>query len=158
MGLLKKLDIGLLPLEVFYEISRITCNVAYEIVPLRLRNGKVQILLTRRAADDPFWPNLLHSTGTIMRASDDFKSAKERLLADELPGIKYKGEPVFVYNSAGTTARGSCVAIFHYLETISSPVGEWYDIDNLPDDVIKSQIDGWQRIAKKFEKDVIMKS
>ena len=140
--LLSELEVGIIPGDVFYEIARLIAITATEIVPLRIKNGKVEVLLLRRPKDDPIWPNLWHTPGSVVRSYDtkpDFQDAIERVLNDELLGVK-TSEPCFVKNTFNQSKRGKEVGLIYWVEVIGKPsVGQFFDIDDLPSDRVSTQ-------------------
>ena len=58
------------------------------MVPLRLNiSGNIEVLLTKREASDPVWGGMLHTPGTVMRASDqkpNNEDALSRIIDGEL--------------------------------------------------------------------------
>ena len=68
--LLRELEPGQLPLDIFLEVAKLTVTPILEVVPLRLKSDKVQVLLFEREKSDPIWGGKLHTPGTIIRASD----------------------------------------------------------------------------------------
>lgn len=116
-----------------------------EVVPLRKSsNGKVEILLLKREADDPVWPGQLHVPGTVVRASDapgSFEESLNRILVKELAGVN-TSKPTFVENILHHSGRGMEVSQIFLTEIQGKPVvGEFYDIDDLPQSIVKSQLD-----------------
>lgn len=153
--LLEKIEPGFLPLTVFKEISRVYVSAIVEIVPLRSMNGKTQVLLVRRDKDDSFWPNMVHTPGTVLRPSDktgSLEDAFERILKGEL-GYSGESKPVFVKVRFSNSTRGSEFAAVHYMEiTENIKNGEWYDVDKLPDDLISIQQDLIKMATESFER------
>jgi len=154
--LLKKLEPGLLPFTVFREVTRVYVTAIVEIVPLRLVDGKTQVLMTRRERDDLYWPKLWHTPGTVLRATDkkgDLVDAFERIMKGELG---YQGEyvPVFVYQRFSQSTRGSEFSAVHYVE-ISGEAGkgEWFDVEKLPTDWVETQKEMIEKSVECFKKD-----
>jgi len=133
---LKKLPQGYIPEPIFNEVARIAALTAIEFVPLRKNNDSVEVLLFRRASDDPFWPNMLHTPGTILRAGDiSFEDAYSRLFNDELHSqplpVKFFGNEVILNN------RGRTIIFKHFVDvTDVSTSGEFYNTQYLPDDLL----------------------
>lgn len=139
--ILSKLQPGLMPFDIFHQFARIAVLPIVEVVPLRLQGGKVEVLLTRREADDPIWPSKLHTTGTVLRATDEagsFKTAFERINAEL--GSTQLAPPVFVMNSFNGLGRGREYAAIHWAECLGEPkAGAFYPVDSLPDDLVEGQ-------------------
>ena len=71
----------------------------------------MEVFLTKRPENDEYYPNMLHSPGTILRASDrpgSYLDAFERVQKNEL-GVDFMSPPKF---------------------------GRFYDARNLPDDLV----------------------
>jgi len=133
---LKKIPQGLIPLPIFNEIARLAALTAIEFIPFRKNNDAVEVLLFRRSLDDSFWPSLLHTPGTILRASDTtFDDAYNRLFKDELNckplAIKFIGNEL-ILNERGR------VLLFKYIVDVTDiqTDGEFHDTKSLPDDVL----------------------
>ena len=140
-GLLAKLKPGFLPPPIFHEITRLTATPIVEIVPLRSKDNAVQILLLQRGSDDPVWPNMLHIPGTVLRATDSLETAIDRVLTKELNEAQVS-KPKFVTNILHHSGRGMEASQVYWVEVISSPIdGQFFDTDNLPDNLVKSQLD-----------------
>jgi hypothetical protein len=144
--LLKKLEPGFLPYPIFEQLARIAALPVVEFIPLRLgQHVQVEVLLLDRGPDDPFWPNMLHTPGTIVRATDLHKGephdwqAFERIVQDELKNTKVRG-PHYVGSMFHDSKRGVEQAQIYWIEVIGEPnVGTFYDAAALPDKLIQSQ-------------------
>lgn len=152
---LAKLEPGFLPPEIFYEVVRLAVTTTIEMVPLRRsRTGEVEVLLTRREADDPYWPNQPHVPGTVLRASDregSYADAFMRILEGELAGISTVGEPVFIQNSFHQVKRGRELALIHYVEVAGEPKnGAFYPVNNLPKNIVSHQVWFIKKAAEVF--------
>lgn len=137
---LNSLEVGELPAELFYAISRLMVLCAVEVVPLRMANGTCEVLLTQRPPTDPYWPNQWHNPGSIMRGydtKDGFADAIRRVCAGEL-GLTEWSMPTFVAPYFWKGARGKNVSLVHWLDVTHTEVreGAYYPIDRLPDNII----------------------
>ncbi len=155
--LLKKLEPGFLPYQVFEQVARIVALPVVEFIPLRQSpDGSVEVLLIDRGPADPLWPNMLHTPGTIVRADDLHKGlshgwqAFERIMRDELKDTKV-GEPQYFGSIFHDSKRGSEQAQLYWIEVIGEPrVGRFYDVDELPGSLIDSQSAFIAQAAKDF--------
>lgn len=116
-----------------------------EIVPLRLVDGKVEVLLLEREAGDPFWPGKVHTPGTVVRASDYTDGSLDkvfaRLLQGELEGTKTT-LPHFAFNIFHDSGRGREVSQIFWVEVLDEPkVGMFYPAENLPENLARIQLD-----------------
>jgi hypothetical protein len=153
--ILSKLRPGLLPLPIFLETMRLTVSSIVEVVPLRKRGDSVQVLLTKRKDDDPNWPGMFHTPGTVVRPTDEegsYTSAFERILGGELASVELAGEPQYVGSVFHKVKRGMEDAKVFFVEVNGEPTtGTFHDVSALPDNVVDTQIDFIQMAAKKFK-------
>jgi hypothetical protein len=151
--LLKKLEPGFLPLDVFMQIARLTVLSIIEFVPMRMNDGKVEVLLLSREADDPLWPNELHVPGTVIRPTDtegNIYKAFERILNDELKGTE-SSSPHYVGSNLHPSKRGMEQAQIYWVEVTGEPtIGQFHVVDELPSNVIESQLNFIKLAAKSF--------
>lgn len=143
---LKKLQPGFLPYPIFEQIARLVALPIVEFVPLRKNNDKNEVLLIERPADDALWPGMLHTPGTVIRATDLHKGGEEnweafrRILDDELQGTKV-GSPHYVGSIFHQSKRGAEQAQLYWVEVQGEPnVGTFYDVNKLPGSLIESQL------------------
>ena len=141
-----KLPKGTLPIELFYAVAAKVTVPTMELAPLRVAGNKIEILLTRRAETDPYWPNLWHLTGTVLRADDDegsdFSSGVTRVLRDELHGsIPMIGKPQFVGIHFWDVPRGRELdQVFYFVTNAQDDAvqeGQFFDVTDLPDTTIE---------------------
>lgn len=156
-NMLTKLEPGFLPFDIFMEVSRLVTLSIVEIVPLRKREGIIEVLLTKRDADDPFWPNMLHTPGVVVRPTDEegsYVSAFRRILDDELALVGLNGTPQYVQSTLHKSRRCMEDAKIFYVEVTGQPMtGTFYDAMNLPETIIDSQIDFIQAAVHRFQTD-----
>lgn len=143
-ALLKRLQPGFLPFPVFQEVARLVTTPIVEVVPLRIHDGRTEILLIPRLDDDPTWPGQLHVPGTTVRASDtpgSFDDAFDRIFKGEIASVTVRMSQ-FVLNVLHHSGRGMEASQVHWAEVEGEPEeGEFYDVDNLPDSLVVSQRD-----------------
>lgn len=149
---LKKLNPGFQQFDIFNELARITVLPILEIVPLRLVDNKVvEVLLLKRGREDPVWPNELHTPGTVYR-STDFKKSKEPFdrIMMELDGTEIANLQ-FVDVILNKSKRGVELAQIFWAEVLNEPkIGEFYNVNRLPKNLMKSQVDFIHKAAKDF--------
>lgn len=142
ISLLDRLQPGFLPLEVFLQVSRLVATPIIEVVPVRKNQGKTEILLLPRDADDHLWPGEVHTPGRVIRATDDpeyVQAGVSAIIADELGGAQL-GPVQFVQTVFHASRRGAEFAQIYWAEVIGSPsVGEFFDAQELPHNLIQSQ-------------------
>jgi hypothetical protein len=144
VSLLAKLAPGFYPVPLFLQFSRLTVNPIVEVVPLRNRSGSMEILLLKRDADDQLFAGQLHTPGTVVRPHDStgsFEDALNRVLNDELKGVETT-RPEFVKNVFHNSGRGMEASQVFWAEVLGEPeVGQFYEVDNLPEQLMQSQLD-----------------
>lgn len=141
VSLLRQLQPGFQSLDIFLELMRIMVASVYEVVPLRSGPaGTVEVLLLQRDADDPFWPAMWHTPGTVLRAPDTAQpSLPIARIKAELGGTELS-EPVFVYNLLHTSKRGAEQAQVYWAEVQGEPKkGTFFPAASLPADIVPSQ-------------------
>lgn len=143
VNLLRKLDPGYYPIEIFWEFCRLNKLTSIEILPFVMRDGKpYKILLTNRGEKDRFWKNMYHYTGCVVRANDTLEDSIKRVLNDELSSVKLVSSPKFLFvNFSDNNPRGKSLGLIYYMEVEEySKVGEFFDIDSLPENIVTEQI------------------
>jgi hypothetical protein len=159
---LNKLTPGFLPKDIFLQVTRLCVTPIIEVVPLRKKGHSAEVLLFRRPENDPIWPNKLHTPGTVMLASDEkgsLKSPFARIIEGEMKGVIVYKEPVFVEYTFHQVARGSELALVHLIEVVdNNGLGEFYNVESLPDTIVDTQIEFIQHAAKYFLKQSVSKA
>lgn len=144
VALLAELSPGFYPEPLFLQFSRLTVNPIIEVVPLRTKLGKVEILLIDRDEDDQLFSKKLHTPGTVVRPHDStgsFEDALDRILVEELNGTETT-RPKFVKNIFHNSGRGMEASQIYWAEVLGEPkAGQFYDADNLPERLMRSQLD-----------------
>lgn len=155
--LLAKLQPGFLPYPIFEQIARLVALPIVEFVPLRKHEGNIEVLLIARPDDDPLWPGLLHTPGTVIRATDlnegkqENWPAFERILKDELEGTKVSS-PHYVGSIFHESKRGAEQAQLYWVEVQGEPkVGRFYPVDKLPPSLIDSQVTFIKEATKHYQ-------
>jgi hypothetical protein len=143
--LLSELSPGYYPGPIFQQFSRLTVNPIVEVVPLRRRpDDSVEVLLLERDADDPIFSGQLHTPGTVVRPNDSagsFDDALSRILDYELKGVKTT-PATFVKNILHHSGRGMEASQIFWVELLEDPrVGQFYGVDNLPEQLMQSQLE-----------------
>lgn len=141
---LRGLEAGRQPYELFLEIARLAVLSSVEMVPVRMHDGKPQVLLTQRPEDD-VWSKQWHVPGTIMLPTDkvesshDYDDAFGRIFDHDgelKSGVKVVGKPVYVDSERRKTRRGDEFAAIHYAEVTGEPtVGQFFDAEEFPGNV-----------------------
>lgn len=147
--LLARIPAGFLPFPVFRQVARLAVFSIVEVVPMRIRDGQVEVLLLKRGEEKQdwpeLWPGILHTPGTVIRPTDELGSYKEafrRILQDELHAVELVSEPGYVYNLLHHNKRGTESAQVFIVEVVGEPkVGAFYPADHLPNNIMLSQLD-----------------
>lgn len=151
VSLLSKLSPGFLPQEIFFQMCRLNVLSAFEIIPLRMKEGKVEVLLTERPDNDLFWGGQWHTPGSIILSTDtpdSLNDVKERVLKElNYPQEKYCD---LIYSSMELKKwkRGMTISIYHYLEVEENyGVGRFFPVDELPENIVENQAEVIERVA-----------
>lgn len=141
---LSKLTPGYLPKPIFEQVARLWVTPIVELVPLRKRGEATEVLLLKRPDDDPNWPGMLHTPGTVLRSTDTefgIDNALQRIFTDEL-GVTPASQPVFNNTVFHKVNRGSELASVYFVDMGSAPksTGQWYNAESLPDNIVDTQI------------------
>ncbi|MBU4380853.1 hypothetical protein L6255_03710 [Candidatus Parcubacteria bacterium] len=128
-----------MPTPVYNAVAAKFVLVAIETVILRRKQGKVEVFLAKRPPTDAYYPNMLHSPGTILRASDrpgSYQDAFERVQKNEL-GVNFVFPPEFVGSYYFHTSRGPENSLVFLCEVEKEPkTGKFYDVRNLPENLL----------------------
>ena len=153
--LLKRFEPGFLPYPVFEQVARIVALPIVELIPLRRSGQGIEVLLIARPDDDALWPGLLHTPGTVVRATD-FGLDRElwppfsRIIHDELQSTELSA-PEYVGSTLNRSKRGVEQSQLYWVEVLGAPkVGKFYQIDNLPESLINSQVNFIHEAARNF--------
>jgi hypothetical protein len=142
--LLKRFEPGFLPYPVFEQVARIVALPIVEFIPLRKTDAGIEVLLVARPDDDALWPGLLHTPGTVVRATD-FGTDQAlwppfyRIIHEELQGTEL-GTPHYVGSNLNRSKRGVEQSQLYWIEVLSEPtIGTFYPVTDLPDSLMDSQ-------------------
>lgn len=133
-----------LPTEIFNQFQKVFGGTSLEVVPIRYdTDGKIEVFMLKRPADDPYWPDRFHVPGTMVFAWDWFegnglKKPWQRI-EDKEKIPTSKGVLMEVETKLLDTKRGLETALVNNL-VFSGPVsvdgGEWFKIDELPKNLV----------------------
>ena len=142
VNLLGKLEPGYLPTDIFYAVLRLVVTPTYLAVPLYDNGKKLQVQLIKRGMSDPHWAGLLHLPGTVIIATDKtIEDTYSRLIKNEISDSKIKIGPIYAGYVFDTIPRGREVSIINYVLLEEAPRnGKLYDVDNLPKNIITTEI------------------
>ena len=143
-AILNKLSPGFLPREIFEQYTRLCVTPIVELVPLR-RNGEgaTEVLLFARSDDDPCWPGMLHTPGTVLLSTDvdmGIEAAIDRIISDEIQ-TTLTAKPVFVGSVFHKVARGTELAHVYFIDLAGIEIssGTWINALNLPENIVNTQ-------------------
>ena len=152
--LLSQLAPGFLPYDIFVQIARLVTLPIIEFVPLRLNEGRVEVLLLERSRHDEIWPGELHTPGTVIRPTDnlgEIYKAFERIRKDELMDTEIS-DGYFVGSILHRSKRGSEQGQVFWVEVLGEPkAGKFYPADNMPPNLIESQRKFIAQAVKSFK-------
>ncbi len=137
---LSKIPAGFLKPELFNQVARLGVLTYLEVLAFRQKKESIEVLLTKRDSKDPFWPNMYHNPGTVLRPSDtdySFKDALNRLENDE-----YKQKfpmPFFAGFWFEQLERGKGFGIVCWVELQNCSAGQYFNVNQLPSNLIKGQ-------------------
>lgn len=151
VNLLAQCTPGNLTPEVFEAIARVTVYPAVEFIPLREKDGEIEVLLFERPKNDIIWPSMLHTPGTILRPTDnDMEDVFKRLYKEELMGL-LMDVPISMGFHLSTNSRGRCLLLEYLLRVKGEPnKGVFYRINNLPRNFIPEQLASLNRAVIAF--------
>lgn len=108
-------------------------------MPIRRHESKIEVLLLARSNNDVFWHGGLHIPGCVVRPDDTFDDVKNRLINEELQGIKVR-DLYFLLVEIRKSKRGNEQAQVFMLEVEGdAPVGKFYPINALPNNIVEGQ-------------------
>jgi hypothetical protein len=141
---LSQLMPGEVPIHIFDQIARLTVTPVVEVVPFyRDEQENIKVYLLQRSAHDPYWPNLHHVPGTIVRATDhadsSFSDPLRRVIEANLAAYA-QTKPIFVCTSLCSVIRGLEIAIVFTTELQTAPTTtSLFDPQALPATMIDGQ-------------------
>ncbi|MEI6481296.1 MAG: hypothetical protein WCO19_03260 [Candidatus Saccharibacteria bacterium] len=144
---LASLEPGLLSLELFTQICRLSVMVTAEIAIFKkMSDKKIGVLLELRPSDDLWWPHQPHLPGSVVLPSDtihgihDFSDALERSLSglhNNLISHNLTLAPQYAYSELHRTARGTeHTGLFYTIVEETLADEGFFSIDSLPDFII----------------------
>lgn len=152
VALLGKCTPGNLPPDVFEAVGRVSVYPAVELIPVRMTERGVEVLLLQRPADDITWPSMMHTPGTILRPTDEtIEGAMARLVSEELQGTTILEAPRFLRYRMYNHTRGKGLGLEHIVVVGESTDGEFYSVHDLPEALIAEQIPTINYIAGVYE-------
>lgn len=152
--LLRKIEPGFYPLDVFWEFQRLTKQTAVEIIPLVKTEEEIKIYMIQRESDDKFWPSLWHTPGCIIRPTDKIETAINRVLEEELNSPQLIIKPTYVDTIAGDSPRGDFLGYLMYTLMKTEPKvknGRSFALDSIPDNIINLQKDFISHVLEAFK-------
>ena len=154
--LLKKLEPGFLPFDVFVQMTRLMVTTAIELIVLRKNNaGSIEVLLLPRNNDFEYWIGKVHVPGVVLRPGDsegDLDVPFRRIINEELEGLSVS-KPVHVMTQYRKSARGSEAGQLYMAVAQEDPkVGAFYEATELPENMIEDYKAPIARAVELFHK------
>jgi hypothetical protein len=146
---------GRVPEVVWLEHLRLNAIVAVEIIPYKIVDGKVKVYMIRRPTNDPFYPNQLHTPGTMCNGNDKtIEDAVQRVMNEEISEFT-TDRPEEIDTLYRSTPRGVEGAFIFSTRVIDGGNPEnWYDAENLPKDTIEHHQEMIKIVLPKLSKGV----
>lgn len=128
-------------------------TATFVAIPLLRRGNRTFVLLHERDPSDLYYPSMLNTPGTVIRATDeDLSGVYRRLVSTELAGVPIRRGPVFVDNVYERIVRGREISLVHWVELendISSPY--LLDVEMLSDRVVPTDQPRIRMAAAHFQ-------
>lgn len=138
--LLKKVESGFLPQDVFIQIARLATLTTIELIAFWHKRSVIKVFLSQRPIHDDFWPKMWHIPGSILRPTDKkmcYHDALQRIIIDELANTQFLIGPSHFRNDFRKEARGSIHALQHWGVLKEVPrTGRLFALDNLPKEIV----------------------
>jgi hypothetical protein len=151
---LNKLSPGFLPKEVFEAVARLVVTPTLVVFPYMKTEDGIKVCLKRRGKDVSGDAGLIHPTGTIILATDNsLEDTYKRLLKEELSDVNVVGEPKLCEVVFTELKRGKEISLLHYVEIDSATPEDLYNPENLPSDVVGTDIPRIEATYKQFKED-----
>jgi ADP-ribose pyrophosphatase YjhB (NUDIX family) len=155
--ILKKLEPGEIPFDLFHQFARLYVTPIVEIVPLKkYAEEKITTVLLQRDKNDPIWPKMMHTPGTVVRALDkegDLSDAFNRILKEELSNLKIIYGPKLVSYEFHQVKRGRELALVFFVEYTGCPInGKEVDVNKLPRNIVDTQLNFIKKAVSCFKK------
>lgn len=168
--ILKRLDPGYLPRELFFQFTRLSTTAILEIVPLRLNGHRVEVMFFTRPENDPIWAGKLHTPGAVIMPTDVNQKTRgfdkvAAIILDEEMGLsldnfkKQTGRDL-VYSETllHYPLRGAELANVFYIDLTNIQLGAreglWLDSNKLPARTVDTQIYFIQKSVNLFRQNL----
>lgn len=153
-ALLSKLEPGYLPELLFHQFTRLSVTGILELVPLRKSSfGNIEVLIRRREEDDPHWPNMLHTPGTVLRPtdSDDYSNALDRVFM-EIDRNSFNYSISQIYTIFRSVNRGKELAVVFATEiTDTKETDIWIPLEDIDSKIVDTQVEFVKKAAEVFK-------
>jgi ADP-ribose pyrophosphatase YjhB (NUDIX family) len=122
--------------ELFNALARLMPIVGLETVCLRRTEGRTEVFMTLRKADEAYAEEW-HSPGSIYRLRETDEQVVDRLEKREFD-CKIKLGPLVGMVNNVKEVRGHAICLVHVCELIGEPAngGKWFPVDDLPENTI----------------------
>lgn len=152
VDLLKKLEPGFYPFEIFSEFARLNTMACIEFVPFIYDDGELKVVLVNREQGDQIWPGQPHLVGGVIRPNENAQDVFERLFAKELV-TKERPQPRYVLTEQRRSKRGNeLIQLFYVLLKNRPEQGNLYPPSDIPKNVIEDHAELIEKAHKVFKK------
>lgn len=164
---------GRQPFNLFRQLRRLVVMSTIELVPLRNKAGKTEVLLGQRPTgpEEPWWGGMLNLPGSVVLPTEeladyhDYQTPSDRILREEFKGSVQRTGDIHIFDRgfprsiSGTEHKTWAWTTVDLAEGYDAPVGgDFYDLHeaiyNPPETLVKSHsrviLDGF-RASRVFE-------
>jgi hypothetical protein len=146
-------ETGKIPREVYESLARFFPQACVELAVLRQSEDELEIFLSARPDDDPYWPGQLHMPGTTLYALDSEETMWSRLMHNELRELNGR-RPTLAFNHVTTyddRERGACMHAV-YLTVVEAGTeissGQFYPLRDIPRETINHHYAMLEKLLK----------
>ncbi len=120
--------------RLFNAIARLTPTIAVEAVALRWRGSRIEVFMTQRSSHEAY-PNQWHAPGSISRNGEEPKHVFARLERREfqVPVASFRQVGDIWHQEERSWMHG---LIYLVVLTQEPPVGHWWDVEELPENIV----------------------
>ena len=158
-ALLKGIEPGRQPLDLFTQLSRLTVASTVEIVPIREQSEGPEVWLSQRSKDDRWWPGKWVLPGAVILANDTRDTNNSltgpiaRLFESELGGIRQVDDLHQLPSQFRYDGRGTEVTTQYWtrVETGAEPYqGQFFNVSELRENEPEGGVldEGWLTIER----------
>lgn len=134
VGILKTFTPGKVPFDVWLEMLRLNGSIIVEAVPIRIKDGRIQIYAEVRPNDDPHFAGQFCLPGKVVHGLDtDEHSVVKRLIQTELKDLSIK-RPIHIDTFMRRNTRSlEMVSLYLIIVTGGGREDSWHRWTNSED-------------------------